>query len=216
MDPLHVAIAILPVAMYLLLIGWINLSPRPFVTTGVRDFAALAIAITGLMIAGPLELFLPEAVASIVGGWVWLPLLLLFGLVVTLALLLMRPRLVIYNIAAADLRETLQQCITNLDHKAEWAGDCVVCPELGIQLAIEKHAGIRNVTLASVGPEQDLDGWRKIESQLRKALADSKQPANTQGFSYVFLSSLLTAGVIYSLLNGRQELAEAFRQMLRM
>lgn len=216
MDPLHVAIAIIPVAMYLLLIGWINLSPRPFVTTGVRDSAALAIAITGFMVTGPMELFLPEAVASIVGGWVWLPLLLLFGLVVTLALLLMRPRLVVYNIAASDLKETLQRCIASLDPKAEWAGDCVVSSELGIQLAIEKYPGIRNVTLASVGPEQDLDGWRKVESQLRRALADSKQPANTQGFSYVFLSSLLTAGVIYSLLNGRQELAEAFREMMRM
>ena len=42
MDPLHAAIALFPVAMYLLIIGAINLSPRPFVTTGARDAMAQA------------------------------------------------------------------------------------------------------------------------------------------------------------------------------
>ena len=118
--------------------------------------------------------------------------------------------------AANDLRKVLQEKIGALDPKAEWVGDCVLAPQLGVQLAIESYPGIRNVTLASVGPEQDLDGWRKIETELRTALVGSKQPPNTQGLSYVFLSSLLTAGVIYSLLKGRQELAEAFREMMRM
>lgn len=216
MDPLHVAIAIIPVAMYLLLIGWINLSPRAFVTTGVRDLAALTLAVTGFMIAGPLELFLPETVASIVGGWVWLPLLMLFGLLVTLVLLMMRPRLIVYNMSIGQLRPVVEQVVTELDPEARWAGDCMVAPQLGVQLAIEAYSGIRNVTLTSVGTEQDLDGWRKIEVRLRTVLADSKQLPNTQGLSYVFLSAVLTAGVVYSLLNGRQELAQAVREMLRM
>lgn len=216
MDPLHVAIAIIPVAMYLLLIGWINLSPRPFLTTGVRDLATLTLAITGFMVCGPLELFLPETVASIVGGWVWLPMLLLFSLAVTLVLLLMRPRLIIYNISQEHLRPILQQTIQELDPGAIWAGDCVVAPKLGVQMAIEAYAGIRNVSIASVGPDQDLEGWRRVEAQLRKSLQNSRQPANTQGFSFVFLSVVLTAGVIYSLLNGRQEIAQAFRELMRM
>ena len=58
MDPLHVAIAIVPVAMYLLLVGWINLSSRPFVATGARDLAALAVAVSGFMIVGPIGVIL--------------------------------------------------------------------------------------------------------------------------------------------------------------
>ena len=75
---------------------------------------------------------------------------------------------------------------------------------------VEAYAGVRNVTLASVGTEQDLDGWRKIENGLKRALADVQPSPNLQGLSYVLLAAMLTAGVIYSLLNGRQEIAQAF------
>ena len=70
--------------------------------------AALAIGISGLMIAGPLELFLPESIAAVVGGWVWLPLLTLYALVITLLLLLARPRLIVYNISPDHLRPILK------------------------------------------------------------------------------------------------------------
>ena len=59
-DPLHLSIALGPLATYLMVLGVVNLSIRPFVTTGSRDTAALGLAISGLAIAGPMELFLPE------------------------------------------------------------------------------------------------------------------------------------------------------------
>ena len=61
LDPLHLCIALGPLAVYLLVIGRINLSRSPFVTTGTRDAAALAVGIAGLAVAGPLELFVPYA-----------------------------------------------------------------------------------------------------------------------------------------------------------
>lgn len=216
MDPLHVTIAMVPVAMYLLLIGSINLRTRPFVTTGMRDLGAVAFAVSGFMITGPMELFLPEVVASLVGGWVWLPMIMLYVLFVALALLLMRPRLIIYNVTSHQLRPLLQQVIGELDPTATWMGDCVVSPGLGVQLGLESFAGIRNVTVASVGHEQDFDGWKKVEVKLREELRSLQVPVNGQGLSYVFLSLLLTVGVAYTLFKGHQEIAQAFRSMLRM
>ena len=64
MDPLHFCIGVAPLAVYLLLIGLLNLSNKPFVTTGARDAAALGIGVSGLVIAGPMELFFPEGAAS--------------------------------------------------------------------------------------------------------------------------------------------------------
>ena len=58
-DALHLSIALGPLAVYLLLLGFVNLSTRPFVTTGARDVGALGLAIAGLIVAGPMELFLP-------------------------------------------------------------------------------------------------------------------------------------------------------------
>lgn len=216
MDPLHVTIAMTPVAMYLLLIGWINLTPRPFLTTGLRDLGALALATVGFVITGPMELFLPETVASLMGGWVWVPMIMLYVLVVLLCLLTMRPRLIVYNIAPQDLHSMVEDVVQELDPTATWVGDCVVAPQLGVQMAIESFAGIRNVTLASVGNDQNIDGWKQIEYGLRRVMNVNAQPPNVQGFSYVFLAVLLAGGIAYTLYSDHQEVAQAFEEMLRM
>ncbi len=62
-----------------------------------RDVAALGMAIAGFIVAGPMELFLPAAATNRFGAYVWLLLLAFYGLCLTLVVLLMRPRLVIYN-----------------------------------------------------------------------------------------------------------------------
>ena len=215
MDPLHFCIAIVPLAAYLMLIGGINLSPRPFVTTGGRDLAALAVAVSGFMIVGPMELFLPETIASLVGVWVWVPMLLLYLIFVVLAIMLMRPRLIIYNMTAEQLRPTLEKTIAEVDPSAEWVGDCVVSPRLGVQLAIERNSGVRNVMLTAVGSEQDLEGWYRIYMQLKTALSGNRQPPNLQGVSFLFLACVMVGAVLFSLFTGRQEIAQAFQEMLR-
>lgn len=216
MDPLHFCIAVVPVATYLTLIGWINLRQRPFVTTGARDLATLSLAIVGLMIAGPMELFLPESVAALIGGWVWLPLLTLYALVVTLVLLLIRPRLIIYNMTCDRMRPLLKEAVHDLDQEARWAGDSVVLPNLGMQLAIDAHPGIRNVTLTAIGTEQNLEGWTKLKNHLSQTLGSMKQTPNYQGVSFFMLGIVLMCAVMYSLFNGRLEIAQAFREMLRL
>ena len=82
-DPLHFVLAAGPLALYLLLLGGINLSTRPLVTTGGRDLMCLAIALAGCAVAGPLELFFPESFAGT--PWLtWLMLLSLSGMIAVL------------------------------------------------------------------------------------------------------------------------------------
>src|SRR5437763_15545678 len=71
MDPLHLGIALGPLATYFLVLGGINLSRRPVLASGGRDAAALALALIGLVVTGPMELFLVEEAAVLYGGWVW-------------------------------------------------------------------------------------------------------------------------------------------------
>jgi hypothetical protein len=59
MDPFRLCLAFGPVTIYLLLLGIVNLGRRPLLVSGVRDTAALALAISGLVIVGPIELFFP-------------------------------------------------------------------------------------------------------------------------------------------------------------
>src|SRR5690606_15633681 len=126
MDPLHLTIALVPLAVYLLVLGIINLGRRPFLTTGGRDGMALALGLAGLVIAGPMELFLPEKAAQTFGPFVWLLMIGLYVLTCTLLVLMARPRLVIYNITPTELRPILEQVAKQLDAQASWADDTFV------------------------------------------------------------------------------------------
>ena len=106
MDPLHFCIAIAPLSVYLLMLAFLNLRRRPFVTTGARDAGALGIGVCGLIVAGPMELFFPQGAASQFGAWVWLLLIVFYGLCVSLLVLMMRARIVIYNITLEPVSYT--------------------------------------------------------------------------------------------------------------
>ena len=83
-DPFRLCLALGPVAMYLLLLGAVNLSRRSLLVSGVRDAAALALAVSGLVVIGPMELFFPFESAVKLGSYVWLLLLALYVMCVVL------------------------------------------------------------------------------------------------------------------------------------
>ena len=62
-----------------------------------------------MVLVGPIELFRPEAAIAEFGGYVWLFLLVFYWLWVWLAVLVARPRLVVYNISAEELRPVLAE-----------------------------------------------------------------------------------------------------------
>ena len=92
-DPLRLCLALGPLAVYLLLLGSINLMRRPFLVSGGRDLAALSLALMGLAVVGPCELFLPEESIVVFGAYVWLMVLALYALWMTMLILMLRPRL---------------------------------------------------------------------------------------------------------------------------
>ncbi len=215
MDPLHFAIAMGPLAVYFLLLGMINLSSRPFLTTGARDTAALGVGISGFMIAGPMELFLPEAAATQFGPWVWVLLLAFYGLCLTLIVLLMKPRFVIYNITVDQLRPMLADVVKEIDADARWAGDSLVLPKLGVQLHVEPFSPLRNVQLIASGTNQNFNGWRHLELKLDAALKKANNGRNLYGFFLVTCGLVLCVMVTTWLLSDQAGVAQALGEMLR-
>jgi hypothetical protein len=193
LDPLHFAIAVGPLHLYLLLLALINLLRRPVVVTGTRDTAALGVAVSGLVIVGPMELFVPQAAFSAMGAFVWVLLLGLYVLCLTLIVLLMRPRLVIYNATSDQIRPLLAGVMAELDKEARWAGDSLVLPQLGVQLYLESMALLRNVSLRSAGPNQNPQGWWQLESALGGVLASLEVPRNACGVVMAVLGAILSA-----------------------
>lgn len=217
MDPLHLCIALGPLGVYLLLLGIVNLVPRPLVTNGARDTAALAVAISGLVLAGPLELFAPQAAIIRLGIPLVLLLLLgLYALCTTLLILMMRPRLVIYNITVEQLRPVLAKLVSHLDPETRWARDTLVMPKLHVQFSIETQAAMRNVQLVSIGSAQSFGGWKRLESTLRASLADLRTKSNSYGVSFLMFAVLILGMVAYWMAADRAAVAEAVRDMFRL
>jgi hypothetical protein len=214
-DALHLSIALGPLAVYCLLLAWVNLSNRPFLTTGARDVAALGMAIAGFIVAGPMELFLPEAATNRFGGYVWVFLLALYGLCLTLIVLLPRPRLVIYNTNPEQLRSILAEVVAQLDDEARWAGDSLVLPRLGVQLHIELLRGLRNVQLVSAGPRQSFAGWRRLEVALAQVLRETKATPNPLGFGLMAVGLLLIGAMMYRVISDPETMVEGLNEMLR-
>jgi hypothetical protein len=208
-DPFRLAIALVPVAAYLLLLGIINLRRRPFLTTGGSDLTALGVALTGLVFVGPLELFRPEALTREFGNFIWLFLLLFYWMWLVLVVLLARPRLVIYNISAEELHPVLAEAAARLDSEARWAGNHLTLPGLGVQLHLDSLDIMRNVSLVSSGSRQNIDGWRRLARELARSLRTLRVKSNPRAIGLLLASVALLAASVSYMVNNPVELAQA-------
>lgn len=215
MDPFRICVAVLPLSVYVMLLGMVNLSPRPFLTSGARDLAALGVGVSGLIIVGPLELFMPEAAAARFGPYVWLLLLAGYGLSVTFLVLVSRPRLVVYNITPEQLRPVLSRVVMTFDAEARWAGDGLFLPQRGVQMHLESFASMRHVSLVASGPRQDLSAWHKLEQQLASALESVHVGVNPRGISFCIVAGLLLVACVANMLSHPLEVAEGCNALLR-
>jgi hypothetical protein len=221
MEPFRLCLALGPVAVYLLLLGVLNLSRRPFLVSGARDTAALGLAVSGFVVVGPIELFFPDAAAVRFGPLVWLLLLVFYSLCVVLVVLTLRPRLILYNISVDQLRPILADLVDQLDPDARWAGDGLVMPALGVQLYLDSSLLMRNVSLASAGTNQNHLGWRQLELALTKKLDQHEFGRHEFGRNLIGLVLLVmglcvVAGLGAIIAHAPQDMATALFNMLRL
>lgn len=216
MDPLHFCIIAAPMGVYLLLIGLVNLLRRPFVTTGARDAAAIGIAISGLMVAGPMELFFPDSAAGRFGSYVWLLLIAFYGLCVSLIVLLMRPRIVVYNLSPQKLRPILADIAIRLDPKARWAGDSLMLPSLDMHFVLEGNSWMSNSQLVSIGDKQRFESWRVFEKELREQLGNMRSETVVFGVAMLSIAFLLAIASVTWIVNQPDNVRQALADMLRL
>ncbi len=180
-----------PLAIYLLVIGAINLRTGPFVTTGVRDLSALGIAVSGLMLIGPIRLLLPN---DFIAGWAqWLLVAAMYFSALSLLVLFSRPRLVIYNVSAAQLQGALIQAAQRLDDAAYWSGDVLSLPKREVHLRIAPFSLFRNYSLVASDHPQEFKNWRVLEGELRSALEATTGMRNPRGYSLVLVGVCVLA-----------------------
>lgn len=218
-DSFRLCLALGPVAVYVSLIGAINLSRRPFLVSGTRDTAALGLAVSGLVMVGPAELFFPLTASLRFEPFpwlVWVLLAVLYALCLVLVLLTLRPRLVIYNISSDELRPILADLVAGLDAEARWAGDGLVLPNLGVQLYLDSLPAMRNVSLVAAGRNQNHQGWRRLELALSTALSRLEVARNPHAIGLLSAGALLTLAIVLAIARDPQAVAQSLFEMLRL
>ena len=203
-----------PLALYLVLLGLTNLRRRPLLVSGSRELAALGVALVGLLIVGPMQLFVPDATALRFGWLVWPLLLSFYGLSLTLWMLVARPRLVIFNIRSSQLRPILSELALALDSDARWAGDSLALPQLGVQLRLESFPSMRNVSLVANSDSQSFSGWRRLERSLRSVLKPVEVSPNPRGVGMLVAGLLILTSLVYQVVADPQAVAQGFFEML--
>lgn len=167
LDSLPLWAALLPLAGYLLLLAAAHARRRPTVVSGTWDGILLAAAVAGLAVAGPLALVRPAVGSSL---WGWLIAALVFSLVVAVCILAARPRLVIYNVSAEQLRPLVAEVVAALDADARWAGTTVALPARRLQLHLDGAGGMRCSSVIAGGERAAHAAWTEFARRLRQAL----------------------------------------------
>ncbi|QDV21893.1 hypothetical protein [Aureliella helgolandensis] len=201
MFTIHFAIASIPIAVYLMMIGGLRMRSRPMVTTGWRDTLTLGIAVCGLVIIGPMQLFFPAQAAMRWHGWVWFMMLGLYILGLVMFLLSCRPRLISYGMNHQQFRDTLESAAKQVDSDATWLGEVLTLPNSNIQLASEPAGSGRVHQVVHVGLLDNLQDWLKLERAFVSAGTAVVCPRSAAGFPFVLAGMLLLLSAVFPLLS---------------
>jgi hypothetical protein len=190
-DPARLCIALGPLAVYLLVIGALNLSRRPFVTTGARDLLALGVGLCGVVLVGPIELLTDTRVVLALGPSYWLLVLGLYASGWLTLALHCRPRIVVYNVTCSALQGALEEAAREIDAGAYWAGQTLVLPSQQAQLLLEPFSPLRNASIVALGDVHNPSLWRHLETALRSRLASSAISPGGVGLAMLMISAAL-------------------------
>jgi hypothetical protein len=174
-------LACLPAGLYLLGIATLHLRRRP-------------VAVTGLAIAGPLELLQPVAVR---GPWRLLLPAVLLALLVALAVLAARPRLVVYNISLDQLRPVVAEIASGIDAGARWAGETVALPGRDVQVHLDGRGGMRSVSLVAIGSRTSPEAWSEFSRRVRRAVRGLRVRRSPWGAVLAVLGLAVLAGSLW-------------------
>ncbi|MEC7566531.1 MAG: hypothetical protein VX738_12690 [Planctomycetota bacterium] len=216
MAPAHICIALGPLAVYLLFMGLMNALRRPLITTGTRDLFSLSIALAGLIMIGPINLFVPQHTLSLFGSWTWLLMAALYIFIVLLISFSIRPRLIIYNLSAEQLKTILGRLVAELDPDARWAGDNVELPNLGIQLSLDARSFMRSCQITSIGQDQSPSSWAKLQRALADELAKIRVPTNPYAISMIAIAMMLATLIAQQIIQNHTVVYNQIRDLLQL
>ncbi len=206
--------AVVPLAIYFLWIGCLQLRTGATVLSGFADTLCLGLGLSGLILVGPCELFLPEAAANRFGWFARVLVVVLYALTLVLVALVRRPRIVIYNVTRRQWQPALAEVLSSADAEAIQFGRSASLPTLGVDFSIDVHDDNRTVQVSAISREIDIRHWRRIRLSLRESLHAIPGSANPRAAGLVFAGIAALAVVTYIGVTDWPTLARGLQQWL--
>ncbi len=204
---------LLPIGTYLCVLGLFHTVGRPLSTTGVRDYRALASALSGLVITGPIEYILhyrmlPDFLVH--SHWIGLGLYLLL-----VAALLPRSheKLIIYNSSELSVAAALRTILGHLGLNNQEVPGGWILPERGVSLELDSFPALRNVTLRFHGM-RDRELFRTIHDDLVEILAATRTGWSLVGLCMAAAGGIVLAFPVWILAQDPQNIVALLRQVL--
>jgi hypothetical protein len=192
MDYLSYAIAMGPIGLYWILIGYLHERANPMLINAAQDTLLFGIGAVGMVLIGPMELFFPSAAYAVLGAWTWFLMLCLYGFIVLLIALNRRPQWTLYGTNASSMKGILERALEEKGIEHAWHGSILVVPELGIRALVESaNLSDRAAQLTRCGRDQDIAGWHKLERWVTACLA--KEKSNRGGMLWIAVGIALVA-----------------------
>ena len=193
MDFFSTRTALIPLSFYLFFLGIINLSQKTRVLTGRQDLIALSFGIAGLVIVGPLQIFLPPAGMIRFGNHVWYPVVVLYLFCVLWLSMICRPRLVFYNLDSDGFSRIFERVTEREIWTVQRHGDVVQISELKIQFEILPAEAVKNITLRATRGEQSSAGWNALQKAIRDELLSHHTVPSAYGWIYLACGIVVAA-----------------------
>ena len=178
--------------------------------------ALLGLAMLGVVLVGPGQLFFPIAAFNLLGPAVWILMTLLYFFIVLFVILNSRPRLVVYGLAPDLLSQYVKQSLDCIEVESTWMGLTFTAPELAIDGTIEPAGNGQLSQIIAARSSQDVLGWMKLERVLAKQLKTIEIAPRSAGGLWlaIGLGVLLVLGI--QIFGNPTAVADGMRDLLRL
>lgn len=211
MDPFSLVLFLTPLLVYMVVISFVRVSGRIYVSTGGKEIAALALAVSGMLIVGPVELFFPMAAATVFGPLVWGILALFYMLCVSLFVIGATPKIIVYGSNADGLLEPLLNAARALDENAQADKGSlqVYLPTSGVHLRIGTSSSLDHASIMAFEDNLSAKFWLLLRTELRNQLGDRKVERK-RGLPVLIATVLLASFLLTHWFQTTEEITKGF------
>ena len=194
-DYLRLSFGLIPLGVYLIVMGFLALRRRPTLLTSGQEALLLGFALMGFALIGPIELFFPTGAYAALGQWTWILLIALYGLLVLLFALQRQPGWTVLGLDSHGLRNLLGEILQKGDVEHAWLGNHLQISEWDLQAMIEPSRGFQGVShLNATGKQRNVLGWYQLERLVVSSPLFSKARGTIGSANWVRSLLLLALG----------------------